>query len=376
MSTATADLPRLSRELDGIELGDARLEARARKVAADVAREPGKSFPQIYEDDAGALEGLYRLCNNPKVTPEKIHRAHAAATAARCAGEKLVLAAHDTTVFGFGKETERTGLGPVDGGEDGFYGHLTLMVSGDDGHRPLGIAALMAWTREVIPAELRGTEHRTERAKSREQNARESVRWKAQVEKTEQALHGSTAIIHLGDREADDYDFFADLLVRQTARFIIRAKHDRLLANADADEEKGGVAGKLRSTLQRAAVMGTYTLAVKDRKPGADVAPKARKDHPPRKARLASLEVRATTVNLARPTKASKDLPAALTLNAVWVHEPDCPADEEPIDWLLLTTEGIATESEVLQVIKHYQGRWRIEEFFKALKTGCAFERR
>jgi hypothetical protein len=31
---------------------------------------------------------------------------------------------------------------------------------------------------------------------------------------------------------------------------------------------------------------------------------------------------------------------------------------------------------QVAAVVDHYRGRWTIEEFFKAIKTGCALEAR
>ncbi len=43
---------------------------------------------------------------------------------------------------------------------------------------------------------------------------------------------------------------------------------------------------------------------------------------------------------------------------------------------MLFTTEPIATVAEIEAVVDHYRARWIIEEYFKALKTGCAFEKR
>jgi hypothetical protein len=48
----------------------------------------------------------------------------------------------------------------------------------------------------------------------------------------------------------------------------------------------------------------------------------------------------------------------------------------EPIDWTLLTQEPIDTAEQILKIVDYYRGRWMIEEYFKALKTGCSFEKR
>jgi hypothetical protein len=46
------------------------------------------------------------------------------------------------------------------------------------------------------------------------------------------------------------------------------------------------------------------------------------------------------------------------------------------VDWCLITTEAIETAEDVAAIVDAYRARWVIEEYFKALKTGCAFEKR
>lgn len=41
-----------------------------------------------------------------------------------------------------------------------------------------------------------------------------------------------------------------------------------------------------------------------------------------------------------------------------------------------MTTEPISTEEEIRRVVAIYRHRWIIEEFFKAIKTGCGFMKR
>jgi IS4 transposase len=43
---------------------------------------------------------------------------------------------------------------------------------------------------------------------------------------------------------------------------------------------------------------------------------------------------------------------------------------------MLYTSEPIDTAEQLLTIVDQYRSRWVIEEFFKALKTGCAFEKR
>ena len=43
---------------------------------------------------------------------------------------------------------------------------------------------------------------------------------------------------------------------------------------------------------------------------------------------------------------------------------------------MLYTSEPIDSDEQVLKVVDWYRARWTIEEFFKALKQGCALEKR
>jgi DDE family transposase len=65
-----------------------------------------------------------------------------------------------------------------------------------------------------------------------------------------------------------------------------------------------------------------------------------------------------------------------LTLNVVRVWEPKPPRGAPAVCWMLYTSEPIDTAEQLLTIVDQYRSRWVIEEFFKALKTGCAFEKR
>jgi IS4 transposase len=49
---------------------------------------------------------------------------------------------------------------------------------------------------------------------------------------------------------------------------------------------------------------------------------------------------------------------------------------QEPVDWLLYTTEPIRTRRQIEDVVDFYRCRWQIEELNKALKTGCVVQER
>ena len=60
----------------------------------------------------------------------------------------------------------------------------------------------------------------------------------------------------------------------------------------------------------------------------------------------------------------------------VRVWEPQPPEGQEPLEWILLTTLPITCINEAWEVVQWYGWRWLLEDFHKALKTGCRMEQR
>ena len=81
-------------------------------------------------------------------------------------------------------------------------------------------------------------------------------------------------------------------------------------------------------------------------------------------------------MDLRRPSTQPKTLPETLSVNLVRVWEIEAPDQETPVEWVLLTTEPIQSAEQLLQVVDWYRARWVIEEYFKVIKTGCAYDSR
>jgi hypothetical protein len=97
---------------------------------------------------------------------------------------------------------------------------------------------------------------------------------------------------------------------------------------------------------------------------------------PARASRNATVRFAAAAVTLKRPRDHRDPMPSSLAVNVVYAWEMDPPAGEIPIEWRLVTTEPIDSVEQVLRIVEWYRTRWLIEEFFKCLKTGCAYEQR
>lgn len=349
-------LPSISEEFTGACLGDLRLSKRLVGIADRMAEQPDRSFPKAVRGDS-ELEAVYRFFQNEKVTWTGVMAPHVARTVERVAAcAEPVVVAHDTTEFAFGGEA-RVELGRLLQKGRGFYGHFALAVGGQEIRDPLGVLGL-----KVI---VRDEERVTENASARHKNPdKEQRRWLELVEQVEEALGGCAKPIHVMDREADSYEIFSGL-VGLDRRFVIRLTHNRLLD--DGESRLFDEMNQVEGLVEREVPLG-------HRKRHSS--PSHRKIHPPRTARAAKLAFAASTVCLPRPAYIKGEVAEHLQLNVVRVFEVDTPDGCEPVEWRLVTTEPIDTAEQVLTIVDFYRKRWVIEELFKALKTGCAVEKR
>jgi hypothetical protein len=174
------------------------------------------------------------------------------------------------------------------------------------------------------------------------------------------------------DREADSYVTLTRL-IEAGARFVIRLCRDKTLVT---DELAFPGEMLLFAAAEHAPVVTRRSVPLSVRPPHRSRL--VRKVHPPRAERTATLQLKATRVEIRRPHRPRYKVgfPQSLTVNIVRVDEIDAPADQAPVSWTLVTTEPIETAAEIEAVVDAYRARWTIEEFFKALKTGCAYQQR
>jgi hypothetical protein len=66
----------------------------------------------------------------------------------------------------------------------------------------------------------------------------------------------------------------------------------------------------------------------------------------------------------------------SLPVNVIHVFERKPPPGEPAVEWFLLTNLPVDTDEAITFAVDCYRARWTIEEYFKALKTGCQFEKR
>jgi hypothetical protein len=357
-------VPTVSGEFEYAQLGDERRTKRLQVMAQRWSEAPGDSVLQSSKSSAQA-EGAYRFLNNRGFTYVPIVEAHVEQSYDRVSQEGVVIVAHDTTAIEYGGEVLREGLSPLRGKDQGFLAHVSLAIAGDGSRRPLGVVAFVPWVRGPLGGSKKNGKKRSG-ADYAGQEDKESARWWQSVDEVS-ARARCPDLIHVMDREADAYPLLTRLVANQH-RFVVRLCRDRAVRTGDDEPTES-----LSNAVQR--LQGRFALDVPISRRAASTVPRRKKTFAPRESRLANLQFAATTLQLRRPRYLT-DEPEWLTGNVVHVREVDAPAGADPVEWLLVTSDRIDTVEQVQAVVERYRTRWVIEEYFKALKTGCAIEKR
>jgi hypothetical protein len=364
MQVPSASPTVFAREFATVALGDRRREKRLLRIAEQCRAAPGDSFPDVAPSTAD-LTALYRFFGSPAVTLDAILEPHGQQSAIRCAEARKVLVVHDTTELAFAGDSRRN-LGRLRGSNgQGFLAHVALAVAADGSRRPLGILGAHTWRRTDTQSKSRRADgSRKAGSDYHKQADKESDRWFRLIDQCQDRVGGAEAI-HVADREADAYHLLRDALDHDL-RFVFRMARDRVLVD-EADERLGTSSEGLSDSRD------IFELEVPLSRRVAKPTPSSTESA--RDARIAKLAVRGLKTRIARPHFDRESTPS-LPVHLVCVHELDAPADVEPVTWVLMTTEPIDTPRQLREIVEIYRTRWLIEELFKALKTGCAFEKR
>ncbi|ABW28848.1 IS4 family transposase [Acaryochloris marina] len=284
---------------------------------------------------------------------------HCHATAHAITEEEITLCVGDTSFLDYGGiKKKRQGYGPQGNGGNGLLLHSALAVDPEQG-QPLGLLWQKVWNRQHRPQppkketprqkkKRQAKARQTSRNRPFEQKA--SYRWVEAMQAVEKIVSPSTRSIHVFDREGDIAEVFERLNHLNNTGVVVRASHNRRLEQDP---------NRLWKKLEAQSIQFEYEIDL----------PKT-KD---RSARIAKLVVRCCLVQLQRPTRLADSHP--LQVYAVYATEVDPPEDEDPVSWMLLTSEAVTTMEMAQTILRWYTYRWRVEEYHKILKSGTQVER-
>ena len=185
------------------------------------------------------------------------------------------------------------------------------------------------------------------------------------MEKTSKAVPGTRAV-SVGDRECDFYDFFA-AVEKSGSEVLVRASKTRIINKDSQDAEKG--IEKLWGHIASEPEAGSYSIDI------CEV--KQTKNCKGRTSRTAELGIKFGKFTMPPPINNPKHKTEVLSdiqLYAIYAFEKNPPVGEEAVEWMLLTNQPIETFDDACERVYWYRLRWRIEMYFKVLKSGFRVE--
>ncbi len=354
-------------EFADVSLGDKRLDARLIKLCDRFSDAPESPINQACADWA-ETKAAYRFFQNNNVEVGKMLAAHRYKTAQRAKEQKTVLALQDTSYFVYTNHQKTEGLGKMSLKKgrnvkkiysNGLIVHTCLAVTTEG--LPLGLLDHKIFSRKL-------RKKNTSKTKPYDYlpiEDKESYRWLEALENTK-AVTGGTRIVTVCDREADLYDFFKHSQ-QIGAPVLVRANADRTI-NRNSRYARKDVE-KLWEHMRKQPDSGSYVVEIPKRS--------KTKHAKEREARTAMVSVRFGSFTLNPPrnnVKHSTEKLPDIEMHAVYVLETDPPDGEESIEWMLLTNLPVMSYEDAYEKVLWYCLRWRIEMYFKVLKSGFRVE--
>lgn len=335
----------------GAALGDVRRQRRLVMSATQMAKHPGGTLPKKMNNPMD-LKAFYRLMDSDAVTHETVLRPHVNRTLDRMrAHDGVVLILHDTTELDYsGLKSLKDELGQIgNGGGRGYKCHNSLAVTAES-REVLGLTNQILFRRPHVP---KGEKKSARRGRT----TRESRLWRQGSEATPAAPEGRLWV-DVADRGADTTEFL-DFEEAQGKKYLVRSQHNRWVLQGHDGEAKRV---KLHDFLRSLPEAGQRTVKVP-----------ARAGQPARTATVGVAWAPVRVLPPRQPRGHERGTPLAVWAVRVWELDP--PENvSEPLEWILLTNVPVRTFEDACERLDWYACRWIVEEYHKAMKTGCGIE--
>ncbi|MFD0717718.1 IS4 family transposase, partial [Paenibacillus sp. GCM10027626] len=260
-------------------------------------------------------------------------------------GETVFLCIQDTTGISYAKREKTPGLGEYnDSHAKGLLAHTALLTTTSG--LPLGLLHQKIWARFPQPKQ---------RKVSRPYEEKENFKWTEAARASAAAVPANLKLIHVGDREADFFEFL-HLLQEEGQSYVVRSMQNRI-----TEEEETRLWDKVRA--QPSA--GEIRVAIpRDTRRGVP-------------ARETTLAIRFVTDTVQVPAHLKQKGAGYPPLSCTLIHVKEVTplAGQEPIEWFLVTNVPTANADEAAEKVEWYVQRWKIERFHYILKSGCEVEK-
>lgn len=346
----------ISQEFIGCSLGDKRLDKRLVQVSEQLYSKIGSGIPTACSNWA-STKAAYRLLDHEDISENSFIEGHIQSTTNRFDNNNnKVLVLHDTTEFSYKMNASSLGIlkkvfvkkKPKDYfiTTKGILMHLSLAITTSG--LPLGISAVKFWSRKKFKGTAKLKSHVNPTRVPIEQ--KESVRWIQNIHKSNEVFGAPKQLVHIGDREADIFELFSEC-IHSGSSFVIRLCVNRCTKNSKV---------KLFETTEKLPAAGIYQIV---------------KKYPDGKKEKIPIEIRFKKVEVQPPIGKEKRYNP---ISGFYIEAKEKiksgTRKRSRINWKILTNIPIDSYKDAFEKIKWYSLRWKIETFFKILKSGCKTE--
>lgn len=316
------------------------------RTLTTLSQAPGASIAAASADEAEA-RAIYRLLQNPILTENDLTEAFRQETLNQMkeTGESVFLCVQDTTEVSYAKREKTPGLGECRGKHSkGLLLHSALALTPSG--LPIGLLHQKIWTRDPS---LKG-----ERKVERPYEEKESYKWTEAAQASVESLPEGLKLIHIGDREADFFEFLSQL-EQEGQSYVVRAVQNRMTK----DEQR-----RVWDEVRQQPEAGQISVSI----------PRDSRKGTPRRETTLALRFRTDTVRVPNHLK-RKGGYTPLPCTVIQVLEQTPLPGEDPLEWLLWTNLPLTTAEEAAEKVAWYVQRWKIERFHYILKSGCEVEK-
>ncbi|WP_245850669.1 IS4 family transposase [Paenibacillus herberti] len=311
-----------------------------------LSHNPGASIAEVSQDAAEA-KAISRLLQNPEINEENVMDAYRVETLRQMeqTGESVFLCVQDTTEIKFGSREKTPGLGAYNREQTkGLLVHSSLVLTPSG--LPMGLLHQKIWARNL--------KLKAERKVSRPYEEKENYKWTETAQASAQGLPSDMRLIHVGDREADFFEFLSTLQADNQS-YVIRSMQNRI---TEAE-------GRMWDDVCKQPVAGEIVVSIpRDTRRGV----------PTRETTLA-IRFLTDTVQVPAHLKQKRAGYSPLTCTIIHAVETTPLEGQAPIEWFLFTNLPITTMDEASEKVAWYVQRWKIERFHYILKSGCEIEK-
>ena len=211
-------------------LGDKRLDERAKLIFARLRNKYGKPLSKVF-DKSSELKRAYEFFAKLKTSFEKIVESPHYQTANRVKNLPLILSVGDTSFLDYKKiKIKREEYGPIGNGGNGLILHSSLGINPHSGE-PLGLLWEKLWKRA---RKISGKKKKSAKVFKE----KESYKWVESLKEIpkilqKEGVNNETKVIHVFDREGDISEVFEETQKHQNCGVLIRAAHNRSLSEEE-----------------------------------------------------------------------------------------------------------------------------------------------